>query len=379
MIDPEETPSRDGERHQVDSSDLPSNCSTPHPQGPSEQNAHTSHSDVSAQGQEAVAAHTTIEEFTKERLKYEDPWAKEPSRKGLLLSNQIDWFCSREVLIESGFKAENVRPASYTLTIGRDYVDSNGRNQKLDPKKSSFFYMEPNSIVFVSTAEALNLPFYIAARFNLRVKWVYKGILLGTGPQVEPGFRGNLSCPLFNLTDLPIKIKLGDGFATIDFERTTDFGSGRGHTELQSLQQTMEDLDKIEVEGQRYLLFKQRPFPPLKHLPDHDIVSSLVQLSDEVKRWRAIGVGLVIAFVSLALALLNFQNNLYREQKATSQQVFQLDRDLAVAKAQMNAARKSGVTTPPPTQTPPASVAPTKPTRSGRKTGAKPNESSLTP
>src|SRR5258708_37171627 len=84
-----------------------------------------------------------------------------------------------------------------------------------------FFYMEPSSIVFVSIAETLDLPYYIVARFNLRVKWVYKGILLGTGPQVEPGFVGRLSCPLFNLTGQKVKMKLGDEFATIDFERTS--------------------------------------------------------------------------------------------------------------------------------------------------------------
>ncbi len=274
-------------------------------------------------------------EFNAERLKYEDPLTNEPSRKGMLLSNQIEWFCSRGVLIEEGYCAERVRPASYTLTIGSDYVDSKGRICRLSKKKEAFFYMEPNSIVYVSTAESLNLPFYIAARFNLRVKWVYRGILLGTGPQVEPGFRGHLSCPLFNLTDQAVRIKLGDEFATIDFERTTDFGAGVGWAELRDNVQTMESLDQVQAGSQRFLLFKQRPFPPLKHLPDHDIVSSLVRLSDEVKRWRAIGVGIVIAFVSLALTLLNFQANLYREQKATSQQVFQLDRDLEIAKERL--------------------------------------------
>ncbi|MGH8613802.1 MAG: dCTP deaminase domain-containing protein, partial [Gammaproteobacteria bacterium] len=86
--------------------------------------------------------------------------------------------------------------------------------------------------MYVSTAEKLNLPFYVAARFNLRVKWVYRGILLGTGPQVDPGFRGHLSCPLFNLTNRPIRIKLGDEFATIDFERTTDFCNNRSWDEV---------------------------------------------------------------------------------------------------------------------------------------------------
>jgi len=271
------------------------------------------------------------EGFTTDRLKFEDPWRGVPDRKGMLLSNQINWFCERNVLIGDGYSSERLRPASYTLTIGEEYVDSGGRRQSLSKDGANYFYMEPNSIVYVSTAETLDLPYYIAARFNLRVKWVYRGILLGTGPQVEPGFKGKLSCPLFNLTDRSIKIPLSEEFATIDFERTTNFGDVGNWTEISKAIKKGESLDEVEINSESFLLFKQRSFPPLKLLPDHDIVSSLVKLADEVKRWRTIGVGIVIAFVSLALTLLNFQANLYREQKTTSQQVFQLQSDLGKA------------------------------------------------
>jgi len=164
--------------------------------------------------------------------KYQDP-NKSPSRKGLLLSNEIDSFCRVGLLIRAPhYKPENLRPASYTLTVGPNYVGSNGRIDKMGKEGQASFYMEPNSIVYVTTAEELNLPFYVAARFNLRVNWVYKGILLGTGPQVDPGFKGHLSCPLFNLTNQAIKISLGDLFATIDFERTSDFAENKPWEEI---------------------------------------------------------------------------------------------------------------------------------------------------
>jgi deoxycytidine triphosphate deaminase len=327
-------------------------------------------SELPASNEDATQiAGTTVS--SDEELKYIDPFRGDPGRKGMLLSNQIDWFCRNGVLIaQKDYKESNLRPASYTLTIGPQYVDSAGRMRTMD-HRDRFFYMEPNSIVYVSTAESLNLPFYIAARFNLRVKWVYKGILLGTGPQVEPGFTGKLSCPLFNFTDRAIKIKLDDPFATIDFERTTDFGCGKSYQELKAATKIAEELDVVAVGDEKFLLFKQRPFPALKHLPDHDIVSSLVQLSDEVKQWRAIGIGVVIAFVSLALTLLNFQNNLYREQKATSQQVFQLERDLAIESARTDILRKAAVTDEKP-EVPPGKSPPTSektPARSQHKQG----------
>ncbi len=66
------------------------------------------------------------------QLKFEDPFKSDPSRKGMLLSNQIEWFCKRGFLIEKGYSEQQVRPASYTLTIGPEYVDSTGWNARLE-------------------------------------------------------------------------------------------------------------------------------------------------------------------------------------------------------------------------------------------------------
>lgn len=246
--------------------------------------------------------------------KHVDP-NEEESRKGLLLSDEIRKFCEKGLLIGTGYEEKHLRPASYTLRVGPDYVDSKGKRGKLS-KKAPSFYIEPNSIAYVSTLESLDLPYYVAARFNLRVKWVYRGILLGTGPQVEPGFRGYLSCPLFNLTDRASKITLGDEFATIDFERTSNFCRGKsGNWIKENVRPSKENdkLDEVVCDGTRFLLFKQRFYPALEHLPDWDVVSSLVQLSNEVKTWRNIGIGILIAFFGATLTLLTFQNNLYRE------------------------------------------------------------------
>jgi deoxycytidine triphosphate deaminase len=161
-------------------------------------------------------------DYTPHPWKSRDPDWGEPGRKGMFLSDQIRRFCDKKLLISEGYSESNLRPAAYTLTIGPKYRDHEGNPGELTEQNPTF-EMRPNSIVFVTIAESLDLPYYVAARFNLRVDWVYKGVLLGTGPQVEPGFRGTLSCPLYNLTSRAQTIRLGQEFATIDFERTTDF------------------------------------------------------------------------------------------------------------------------------------------------------------
>ncbi len=257
--------------------------------------------------------------------KYVDPKRKDPGRKGMLLSNEIEMFHQHSLLIAENFEPANLRPAAYTLRIGPKFVDSKGRIGQLDEKKKTYFKMEPNSIVYVSTFETLNLPYYVAARFNLRVKWVYKGILLGTGPQVEPGYRGSLSCPLYNLTDRPIKIEYREDFATIDFERTTDFCGTASVDQIRNAIKSGVDFDNLEWESQKYLLFKQKEYPPLKLLPDHDVISSLFELSQEVRTWRNIGIGFAVSFFALTLTLLSFGANAYRQVTDLGNQVNKLE------------------------------------------------------
>jgi hypothetical protein len=142
---------------------------------------------------------------------------------------------------------------------------------------------------------------------------VDRGILLGTGPQVEPGYQGFLSCPLYNLTDQAIKITLGDDFATIDFERTTDFCKGASFEEIKNAIRSDEQLDKVNWKGEEFLIFKQKQYKPLALLPDHDVISSLFEMSREVKTWRNIGIGFAISFFALTLTLLSFGANVYRQ------------------------------------------------------------------
>src|SRR5205823_1683477 len=78
-----------------------------------------------------------------------------------------------------------------------------------------------NSIVFVSMQQFVRLPHYIAARFDLAIEFIYQGILLGTGPQVDPGFQGYLSCPLHNISNESVYIQLGHPFAKMDFAKTS--------------------------------------------------------------------------------------------------------------------------------------------------------------
>ncbi len=84
---------------------------------------------------------------------------------------------------------------------------------------NDFFYLQPNSIAFVTLEPEFHIPQYLALRFNLRIKHVYKGLLLGTGPLVDPGFEGRLSIPLHNLTNNTYRFDYGDELISIEFTK----------------------------------------------------------------------------------------------------------------------------------------------------------------
>jgi deoxycytidine triphosphate deaminase len=55
--------------------------------------------------------------------------------------------------------------------------------------------LRPNSITYLEIKEHFQVPDYLLFRYNLNVSHVYKGLLLGTGPIVDPGFVGHLFIP----------------------------------------------------------------------------------------------------------------------------------------------------------------------------------------
>jgi len=119
------------------------------------------------------------------------------------------------------FKPGQLKSASYEVNLlGKCvYCDEEGKKQVEDIQKGKEFILKPNSIAFVTVEPMFHLPDYIALRFNLKITHVYRGLLLGTGPLVDPGFEGMLSIPLHNLTTNDYKFIGGEPLIWIEFTK----------------------------------------------------------------------------------------------------------------------------------------------------------------
>lgn len=158
------------------------------------------------------------------RDKYLDNDPLSDIQPGLLNSQEIRKYADLELLV-SEFDENRLKSASYEMKFRGElhswYLD-NGRPKKrtvpLDDEGEKVT-LQSNSITYISLQEEFRLPLYIAARFNLHIRHVHKGLLLGTGPLVDPGFDGRLLVPLHNLTENAYEIEIGDGLIWVEFTK----------------------------------------------------------------------------------------------------------------------------------------------------------------
>ena len=148
-------------------------------------------------------------------------------KPALLNSLDIRRYVDLGCLLESEFfEPHRLKPASYEMKFLGDLYDWQEHDGRLEKRCRSVSPGEritllKNSISYLWTEECLRLPEYIAARFNLRIREVHKGILLGTGPLIDPGFGGRIFVPLHNLTDTDYVLTGGDGIIWVEFTKVS--------------------------------------------------------------------------------------------------------------------------------------------------------------
>jgi deoxycytidine triphosphate deaminase len=134
--------------------------------------------------------------------------------------------------------SEMLKPASCGIPLGGTVVfwdtDSDGSPKKTtrDLLPGEELQLKRNSIVYVTLEPMLRMPDYMAARFNLTIRDIYRGVLVGTGPLIDPGFTGHISLPLHNLTFNDYIIKGGEPLVWMEFTKLStnkQWASGQSH------------------------------------------------------------------------------------------------------------------------------------------------------
>lgn len=147
---------------------------------------------------------------------WEDP---DPTNTAVLTSDLIYEYNYEVGRMIRPFQEKHLNSASYDLTLGpRCLLD--GEMVTLT-EREPLLRIEPGSICLAPSRETLLIPHWLVATFNLKSRYIFRGLLMGTGPQIDPGFMGVLTCPLHNISCEAVTLRFCEPFAKVDFIRTS--------------------------------------------------------------------------------------------------------------------------------------------------------------
>ncbi len=243
----------------------------------------------------------------------------EPQVVGVLTADRIRAYNYATGRMIRPFQDRHLNAASYDLTLGPRFI-LDGEEKTFDVKRR-MLRIPPGSIAMVTSRELLLMPHWLVATFNLKSRYIFEGLLMGAGPQIDPGYMGVLTCPLHNISNQEIKLKFCEPFAKLDFVKTTwgasiDLGKVRSEDRLYELG---EDDRLRSRDGETAKLWPRAEnfSPPLSHLAgSKGATSSLHGLKGEFERvktrvrWGTLGlIGTVIALIAIFAALVALSVN----------------------------------------------------------------------
>ncbi len=218
--------------------------------------------------------------LAKEHYEIDPLPSLEPS---LLSSAHIEYYVHKTGMMDS-FDRDALKSASYEVPIRGKVIYWNEKRDRVVrtiTDADETLKLEANSITFVQVEPRFRMPRYMAFRFNLRIHHVHRGLLLGTGPLVDPGFQGEILIPLHNLTATDYDLDLSKALIWIEFTKTS---YGRNPPPV--------PIKEVEFrEGARftapltYLQNANGGFPILSSIPD--AVADAAQRAEEAEKSAA--------------------------------------------------------------------------------------------
>jgi hypothetical protein len=223
------------------------------------------------------------------------------------------------------FKPDALKSASYEVPfVGNAYwwgpSESGMQDQVLD--SGTTFEIPPNSIVFIRPAVTMNIPDYLALRFNLHIRLVHRGLLLGTGPLVDPGFRGRLLIPIHNLTDSPVHVNGDDGFIWIEVTKVSTLTVGS--PPMDNPDYVPFPPSKRHQEPWQYFRKASNNNPIRSSLPSikRDAEEASRRVEAQLSRLKVVGlVGGTIALLTVGLSLVQLFEST-KQLVVSTQQIF---------------------------------------------------------
>ncbi len=155
----------------------------------------------------------------------------------MLTDNEIREAMDAGGLGISPFEESCLQPASYDLRVG-DQAFVSGTDAISEVANKGLVLIEPGEFAVLATRETIKCSARYAAQIGLDSKYARQGLVLLSGPQIDPGFTGVLIVRVTNLAPRRITLMYEAPFLTVQFFRLTHevakpyAGSRQGQTGL---------------------------------------------------------------------------------------------------------------------------------------------------
>jgi dCTP deaminase len=124
---------------------------------------------------------------------------------------------SREIILDPVDTAR-IEPASYDARIG-NWAFTSSSKERVNLKEKGLLIIEPGEFAVLESRERVELDNKTAAQLGLRSEYARQGLLMLSGPQIDPGFVGILVVRAVNLAPKPIALAYEAPFLTLQFFR----------------------------------------------------------------------------------------------------------------------------------------------------------------
>jgi len=111
-----------------------------------------------------------------------------------------------------------IEPASYDARVG-NWAFSSSSKEKLNLSERGVLVVEPGEFAVLETRERVELDDQTAGQLGLRSEFAQRGLLMLSGPQIDPTFGGILTVRVVNLAPKRIALPYESPFLTIQFFR----------------------------------------------------------------------------------------------------------------------------------------------------------------
>lgn len=136
----------------------------------------------------------------------------------MMADNEIRAALERREIVLDPVDYGSIEPASYDARVGK-WAFASSLKEKLNLGEKGVLIVEPGEFAVVETMERVGLDNQTAAQLGLRSEYARRGLLMLSGPQVDPGFNGILVVRVINLAPKPMALPYQAPFLTLQFFR----------------------------------------------------------------------------------------------------------------------------------------------------------------